>query len=110
MDPMIVYNAIVRLGGARLDQLVEELRPAKRRTISRLIHRLSVQEMIHHAGYEWFPCVTDLAQLGSGAGTQVGQVGHNDVVLHSLKNPVEEACSAEEGLARMKDEHRTEDS
>src|ERR1017187_2969987 len=74
MDPMDVYNAIVRLGGARLDQLVDELKPASQSTISRLIRRLVNQEMIHRIGYEWFPRVRDLTELGSGAGTQLSQV------------------------------------
>src|ERR1017187_970012 len=103
--PMIVYKAIVRLGGARLDQLVDELKPAGRRTISRLRRRLSNQKMIHQVGWVWFP----MTHLGSGAGTQVGQVGQvgqNDVRLHSLKNPVEEVCPNGE-LASMEDEQRT---
>ena len=78
MDPMFIYNAIVRLDGARLDQLVEELKPASRRMISRLIRRLVAQKMIHQVGWVWFP----MTHLGSGAGTQVGQVGQvgqNDV-------------------------------
>jgi DNA-binding HxlR family transcriptional regulator len=109
MDPMDVYNAIVRLGGARLDQLVDELKPASQSTISRLIRRLVNQEMIHRIGYEWFPRVRDLTELGSGAGTQlsqVSQVKQNDVVLHPFENPVEEGCPNGE-LASMEDEHKT---
>src|ERR1039457_2053743 len=109
MDPMIVYNAIVRLGGARLDQLVDELKPASRRPISNLIRRLVGQEMIHPIRYEWFPCRNTSGPSQPSTGTQVGKVGKvgkNDVVLHPFENPVEEVCPNGE-LASMEDEHKT---
>src|ERR1017187_9479032 len=111
-DPLIVYNAIVRLDGARLDQLVNELKPVSQRTISRMIRRLAEQEMIHRSGYEWFP-VLDLC---SGTGTQVSQVKHsgtqlsqvkqNDVALHPSENTAsmgveEEAPLLDADLASM---------
>ena len=104
MDPMFIYNAIVRLDGARLDQLVEELKPASRRMISRLIRRLVAQKMIHRIGYEWFPCRNTSGPSGPSGPERCKEE-------HSSKNPVAEGCPTEEGLAsNMEDEHRTGDS
>src|ERR1017187_2107023 len=127
-DPLVVYHAVVRLDGARLDRLVKELKPASESKISRLIKRLAKQDMIHRVGYEWFPVLdlcsgagTQLSQmtdLCSGTGTQLSQVKHsgtqlshskqNDVVLHPSENTAsmgveEEAPLLDADLASIED-------
>jgi hypothetical protein len=116
-DPIIVYNAIVRLGGARLDQLVNELKPISQSTVSRLIRLLVGQEMIHRSGYEWFPVLdlgsgvldlcsgegTQLSQVKQ-SGTQLSQVKQNDVRTQCFGNPTEKPNS-NGFLARMEDKH-----
>lgn len=70
LNPEVVYNAIVRLGGARLDQIHVTLMPTSRSSVSRAIRKLA-GKCIMKTGERWTP-ISAVSVLDPAP--QVGQV------------------------------------
>ncbi len=70
----VVYNMIVRLGGARLDRLVTEC-GMSRRTVSSAIHELDVDYMVHRVKNVWYPTSATPQKVGKAA--KSGEVGND---------------------------------
>ena len=78
----VVYGIICRLGGARLEKIVEECRAAckmSRRTVSRAIRELDTDYMIRVENKVWHPTSAMPGTLGQPAESR--QLGHDRSAL-----------------------------